>query len=97
MNSWKTDYPARYYAYSNTVITVGGYPSVGWVDVDIFTNKPGWLPAASDMVALTASEWSARSTPDQIIKDGKVQTYVALTTAGVTTTTSAAATTSAAS
>ena len=76
--SWQEqDYPDRYYAYPNTSILLGGYPVVWWVDVAIFTTKPAWLPAASDMLALSEEEWNSKSQIDQIIKDGKVQTYVA--------------------
>ena len=85
MSNWKTDYPAQYYAYSNTAAMLGGYPSVGWVDLGIFTNKPSWLPAASDMIALTATEWEGRSSADQIIKDGKIVTYTATSAATTTT------------
>ena len=90
------DYPDRYYAFSNTSVLLGGYPVVGWVDVEIFSSKPTWLPAASDMIALTDAEWSARSLVNQIIKDGKVQTYVPETTTATTGSTTTA-TTSAAS
>lgn len=72
---WATSYPDRYYAYANTTVTLGGDPTVGWVDVAMFSSAPAWLPAASDLVAQTDAAWSARSLVNQIIKDGKVQTY----------------------
>ena len=89
MINWKTDYPSQYYAYSNTTAMFGGYPSVGWVDVGIFTNKPSWLPAASDMIALTTAEWEGRSSADQIIKDGKIVAYTTTTTTATSTATTA--------
>lgn len=88
---WATSYPARYYACPNSSALIGGYPSVMWVDVNVFPSAPSWLPAASGMIALTEAEWTARSTVDQIIENGAVQTYVATTT--TTTTTDATTTT----
>ncbi|MBS0966230.1 hypothetical protein JK165_09040 [Acetobacter okinawensis] len=88
---WSTSYPSRYYACPNSSALIGGYPSVMWVDVNVFPSAPSWLPAASGMIAMTETEWTARSTVNQIIKDGTVQTYVATTTD--TTTTSSTATT----
>ena len=84
---WATSYPDRYYACPNSSVLLGGYPSVMWVDVNVFPSAPSWLPVASAMIALTESEWTARSTVNQIIKDGAVQTYVATTTDTTTTTT----------
>lgn len=75
--NWKTDYPAQYYAYSNTSAMLGGYPTVGWVDISIFTAKPDWLPAASAMIPLTEEQWEARSNVSQIVKDGTITTYTA--------------------
>lgn len=86
----KIDYPDRYYAYSDNTTCLGGFPRASWVDVDIFSQKPDWLPIASDMIALTDAEWSARSLVNQIIKDGKVQTYVPETTTATTGSTTAA-------
>lgn len=80
MSDWKTDYPSRFYAYSNAAMTLGGFPSVGWVDVSIFTLKPDWLPQASEMIPLTETEWNSRSSADQIIKDGAISDYVLPTT-----------------
>ncbi|MFT9361594.1 hypothetical protein [Acetobacter okinawensis] len=84
---WATSYPARYYACPNSSVLLGGYPSVMWVDVNVFPSAPSWLPAASGMIALTEAEWTARSTVNQVIEDGKVQTYTATTTATTSTTT----------
>ncbi|NSL91685.1 hypothetical protein [Acetobacter syzygii] len=92
---WATSYPDRYYAYANTTVTLGGDPTVGWVDVAMFSSAPAWLPAASDMIALTDAEWSARSLVNQIIKDGKVQTYVPETTTATTASTTTATTSTA--
>lgn len=92
---WATSYPARYYACPNSSVLLGGYPSVMWVDVNVFPSAPSWLPAASGMIALTEAEWTARSTVNQVIEDGKVQTYTATTIA--TTSTTATTTTSTAS
>lgn len=75
-----SDYPARYYAYSNETAKLGGYPTVGWVDVAMFSAKPSWLPVASDMIALTEDQWNSRQLVNQIIKDGTVQTYTLDTT-----------------
>ena len=72
---WETDYPSRYYAYSSTTETLGGYPVVGWVDVSIFSVAPSWLPVAADMIALTSDEWAARKLVNQIVVDGAVSTY----------------------
>lgn len=83
---WAADYAARYYACSNSSVLIRGYPSVMWVDVDVFPSAPNWLPVASAMIALTESEWTARVTVNQIIKDGAVQSYVASTTTDATTT-----------
>ena len=74
---WETDYPSRYYAYSNTAETLGGYPVAGWVDVAIFSAAPSWLPVAADMIALTSDEWAARKLVNQIVVDGAVTTYTA--------------------
>ena len=72
---WEADYPSRYYAYSSTTETLGGYPVVGWVDVAIFSAAPSWLPVAADMIALTSDEWAARKLVNQIVVDGAVSTY----------------------
>ena len=72
---WEADYPSRYYAYSSTTGTLGGYPVVGWVDVAIFSAAPSWLPVAADMIALTPDEWAARKLVNQIVVDGAVSTY----------------------
>lgn len=72
---WATSYPARYYACPNSSALIGGYPSVMWVDVNVFLSAPAWLPAASDMIALTEAEWTVRSTGTQIMVNGAVQTY----------------------
>lgn len=92
---WATSYPDRYYAYANTTVTLGGDPTVGWVDVAMFSSAPAWLPAASDLVAQTDAAWSARSLVNQIIKDGKVQTYVPETTTATTASTATATTSTA--
>lgn len=84
---WEASYPSRYYACPNSSALIGGYPSVMWVDVDVFPAAPDWLPAASAMIALTEEEWTARSTVNQIIAGGKVQAYVAPTTTSATTAT----------
>ncbi|MBS0966919.1 hypothetical protein JK165_12620 [Acetobacter okinawensis] len=73
---WSATYPQRYYAYSNTEYLLGGYPTPGYVDVAMFAALPTWLPAASDMIALTEAAWNARSSSvNQIVKDTEVQTY----------------------
>ncbi|MBS0989629.1 hypothetical protein JK182_13330 [Acetobacter okinawensis] len=73
---WSATYPQRYYAYSNTEYLLGGYPTPGYVDVAMFAALPTWLPAASDMIALTEAAWNARSSSvNQIVKDAEVQTY----------------------
>jgi hypothetical protein len=46
-----------------------------WVDVNVFLSAPAWLPDASDMIALTEAQWTARSTGTQIMVNGAVQTY----------------------
>ena len=74
---WSEAYPARYYAYPNTSSLLGGYPSVGWIDISIYSKGTTWIPAASDMIALTPEEWASRGLGSQIIKDGAVQAYVA--------------------
>lgn len=74
---WAASYPARYYAYSNTSTTLGGHPTVGWIDVSMFSAAPSWLPAASDMIALTQAEWDARALVNQIVVNGAVTTYTA--------------------
>lgn len=74
--NWKTDYSTQYYAYSNTNAMLGGYPTVGWVDISIFSKKPDWLPAASAMIPLTEAQWNNRSIIGQIVKDGAVCDYV---------------------
>lgn len=72
---WSELYPAQYYAYPNTSYIIGGYPSVGWIDVSIFSNAPPGLPPAADMIALTPTEWAERKLVNQIVVDGKVSTY----------------------
>ena len=74
---WESLYPARYYAYSNTTSTLGGHPTVGWVDVSMFSAAPSWLPEASNMIALTQAEWDARSLVNQIVVNGAITTYTA--------------------
>lgn len=74
--NWKSDYPEQYYAYPNHNALLGGYPTVGWVDISIYTAKPEWLPPASDMKALTADQWNSRAIIGQIIKDGAICDYV---------------------
>lgn len=74
---WESSYPAQYYAYSNTSATLGGYPTVGWVDVSMFSAAPSWLPSASDMIALTQAEWDARQLVNQVVINGVVSTYTA--------------------
>lgn len=76
LNKWWSElYPAQYYAYPNTSYIIGGYPSVGWIDVSIFSNAPPGLPPAADMIALTPTEWAERKLVNQIVVDGKVSTY----------------------
>lgn len=73
---WSATYPQRYYAYANTAYRLGGYPTPGYVDVAMFAALPTWLPAASDMIALTEAAWATRSSAvNQIIKDAGIQTY----------------------
>ena len=92
---WEDSYPARYYAYSNTASLLGGYPSVGWIDVSIYSSTSTWIPAAADMIALTEDQWNARSLGPQIVKDGKVQDYIAPASTDTDTTgTTSSATTS---
>ena len=56
---WETEYPGRYYAAYDTAAT---QPTAvtGWIDVNIFSSKPDWLPAASALLPLTAAQWGAR-------------------------------------
>lgn len=70
---WGSDYPNQYYAMQ-TSETLGGYPLLGWVDVSLFQAAPSWLPAASELLPLTAQQWSAR-TSSQILVDGKIEQY----------------------
>ena len=72
---WETSYPDRYYVCPNYSALIGGYPSVMWVDVNVFLSAPAWLPAASDMIALTKAQWTARSTGTLIVVNGAIQTY----------------------
>ena len=91
---WSDSYPSQYYAYSNTSAKICGYPSVGWIDVSMFSSAPTWLPAAADMIALTEAEWSARSLVNQAVKDGAVVTYTpsaAITLSGASTATAGTA------
>ena len=91
---WEDSYPARYYAYSNTASLLGGYPSVGWIDVSIYSSTSTWIPAAADMIALTEDQWNARSLGPQIVKDGAVVTYTpstAVTLDGASTATAGTA------
>ena len=78
---WSADYPAQYYARSNTDVTINGFPAVAWVDVSLYSAAPSWLPVASDMIAMTTAEWEARpvGTPCYI-DSGKWVTYTAVVT-----------------
>ncbi len=72
---WSASYPAKYYAYSNATTTLGGYPTVGWVDVSMFSESPSWLPPASGMIPLSQEEWDARQLVNQVVINGVVSTY----------------------
>lgn len=74
MANWKDNYSNRYYAYGNTDSIINGYPVVGWVDVTLYTDKPDWLPDATDMIALTDEQWNVRKFVNQVIKDGQIVT-----------------------
>lgn len=74
--SWKDAYPSRYYAYGNPDSTINGYPTVGWIDISMYIDKPTWLPVASDMIPYTQEQWDSRLFVNQVIKDGKVATEV---------------------
>lgn len=73
---WADSFPSQYYAYA-TDKTLGGYPYAGLTNLDIYSKQPDWLTSSTAVVALTKSEWLAIVPVNLIIKDGKVQTYVA--------------------
>ena len=70
--SWQiTDYPNRYYMMPDTTHLVNGNPTIVWIDVMAYTNKPDWLPPASALTALTEAEWNSRDTMHNVIVDGQ--------------------------
>ena len=72
--AWKANYPSRYYAYANPDANINGYPTVGWIDISMFIDKPSWLPIASEMIPYTQEQWDSRLFVNQVIKDGVVVT-----------------------
>ena len=86
---WSDSFPSQYYAYA-TSNTLGGYPVAGLADLNIYSKQPAWLTSSTTVVALTQSEWLSIVPVNLIIKDGKVQTYVAPVTTTTTTTSSPA-------
>lgn len=73
---WSDKFPNRYYAYA-TSATLGGYPVAGLVDLNIYSKQPDWITSNTVVISLTRAEWLSIVPSDLIIKDGKVQTYVA--------------------
>ena len=73
---WSDSFPSQYYAYA-TSNTLGGYPVAGLADLNIYSKQPDWLTSSTTVVALTQAEWLSIVPVNLIIKDGKVQTYVA--------------------
>lgn len=73
---WSDSFPSQYYAYATSNI-LGGYPVAGLADLNIYSKQPAWLISSTTVVALTQSEWLSIVPVNLIIKDGKVQTYVA--------------------
>ncbi|MFT8336194.1 MAG: hypothetical protein ABF628_08450 [Acetobacter orientalis] len=73
---WTSNFPSQYCAFA-TDRTLGGYPIAGLANLDIYSSEPAWLTASTTVVALTQAEWLSIVPVDLIIKDGKVQTYVA--------------------
>ena len=73
---WADSYPAQYYAFPSST-TLGGYPVAGLADLSVYSSQPSWLTSGTTLVALTQAEWLSIVPVNLIIKDGKVQTYVA--------------------
>ena len=73
---WSDSFPSQYYAYA-TSNTLGGYPVAGLSDLNFYSKQPEWLTPSTTVVALTQAEWLSIVPVNLIIKDGKVQTYVA--------------------
>ena len=93
---WKDSFPSQYYAYA-TSNTLGGYPVAGLADLNIYSKQPAWLTSSTTVVALTQAEWLSIVPVNLIIKDGKVQTYVAPTATDTGTSSTTAASTATAS
>ena len=74
---WAQDYPAQYYACPASQ-TADGKHIVHWLNVATLDEKPADLPAAADMIALTADEWAARALVNQVVVGGAVSTYTPL-------------------
>lgn len=74
--TWQSAYPARYYAYPDNDNLVNGYPRAGFVDVEMWSDKPTSLPVADAMIPLTLDQWNARGTTNQVVKSGQVVTEI---------------------
>lgn len=90
---WSDNFSSQYYAYA-TSNTLGGYPVAGLSDLNIYSKQPDWLTSSTVVVALTQAEWLALVPVNLIIKDGKVQTYVAPASTDTGTSSTTAAVTS---
>ena len=91
---WTDSFPSQYYAFATDKM-LGGYPVAGLANLNIYSKQPAWLTSSTAVVALTQAEWLSIVPVDLIIKDGKVQTYVApvSTDTGTSSTAAASATT----
>ena len=90
---WSESFPSQYYAYA-TSDSLGGYPLAGLADLNIYSKQPAWLTSSTTVVALTQAEWLSIAPVNLIIKDGKLQTYVAPVTTDTGTSSTTTATTS---
>ena len=93
---WTSSFPSQYCAFV-TDRTLGGYPVAGLADLNIYSKQPAWLTSSTTVVALTQAEWLSIVPVDLIIKDGKVQTYVAPVSTDTGTSSATAASTPTAS
>ena len=93
---WTSNFPSQYCAFA-TDRTLGGYPVAGLADLNVYSKQPAWLTSSTTVVALTQAEWLSIVPVNLIIKDGKVQTYVAPAATDTGTSSTTAASTTAAS
>lgn len=75
MTDVKTAYPNQYYASYDTTATQPT-PVTGWYDTWNMSSVAN-IPAAADMITLTADQWAARLPMGQGVQNGTIVAYTA--------------------